>query len=126
MLLLLSKIVARLCRATLLVNSTKLLPWKTTRPLELQSSTTSITSAPSPLLSCNPGRKFWKLRSSNTFYPAHQKAGSGGGAENGTLAVLACEGGTLCMYHTKSHKAFNTDEAKPKNRLFYSCFIILG
>ena len=44
-------------------------PWKTTWPSELLSSTTIKTlSVPLwPLLSCNPGKNFWKLRSSNTF-----------------------------------------------------------
>merc|ERR1712088_755251 len=50
--------------------------------LELQSTTatrsitTSILCRPlSPLLSCNPGRKFWKLRSSNTMLPRYQQSG---------------------------------------------------
>merc|ERR1712032_483085 len=37
------------------------------------------------------------------------------GPKNSTFStVLACEGGKLCMYHTKSHNAFNTHESKTK------------
>ena len=107
--------------------------------LELQSTittrsiTTSILCRPlSPLLSCNPGRKFWKLRSSNTTLPRYQQSG-------GVWGGLSRRAQSLCYYLVgkaifaciipKATKRLQHAWSKTKNqlkRLFYSCFIILG
>jgi len=98
-------------------------------PLEQQqqpSSTTTITTTLAPL---KPYYHVTLAESSGNcalqihFDPANFRAGSEGGWKQHIFYCAGLWGGKLCMYHTKSHNAFNTDEAKPKKNSLRDYFI---
>ena len=97
-------------------------------PLEQQqpSSTTTITTTLAPL---KPYYHVTLAESSGNcalqilFDPANFRAGSEGGWKQHIFYCAGLWGGKLCMYHTKSHNAFSTDEAKPKKNSLRDYFI---